>query len=179
VWQVLVRLTAPPVLVGHSMGAMIVTHLLQRYPAPAGVLLTPLGLRHGFGFGARVARRHPLDYLRGLAFVPPAPTPDYLFAELPPQRARLLAGRMIPESPLALYALHGVRKPRSSRSPVLVLGAGADTCVPPVDSVRAARHYGTRAHVFARMGHDLMLDRRWWEPLDVMLGWLDRTVSRA
>jgi hypothetical protein len=45
--------------------------------------------------------------------------------------------------------------------------------------VRNARHYGTRAHLFRGMGHDLMLDRRWREPLDLMLDWLEDTLSAA
>jgi pimeloyl-ACP methyl ester carboxylesterase len=177
VWQVLIRLPAPPVLVGHSMGALLVSRVLARYPAPAGALLTPVGLRHGFGFGARVARRHPGDYLRGLALVPPAPGPDYLFARLDAAEARRLADRMVPESPLALYELHGPRRARPSKAPVLVMGAGDDAVIPPLDVVRTARHYGTRARFFRGMGHDLMLDRGWQRPLDVLLGWLEQTVQ--
>jgi pimeloyl-ACP methyl ester carboxylesterase len=178
VWQVLIRLPARAVLVGHSMGALLVTRILQRYPAHAGALLAPPDLRHGFAWGARIAARHPWDYVRGLLWSPPLPRPDLLFAGLPAADADRLAGRMVPESKLALLQLHGTRRLRSSTAPLLVMGGAEDAVVAPVDVVRAARHYGTRAHLFRGMGHDLMLDRGWETPLAVLLDWLDRTVPR-
>jgi len=177
VWEVLVRLPRRAVLVGHSMGGLLVARVLARYPARAGVLVAPVGLAHGLGFGARVARLHPLDYLRGVALRPPAPSADYLVAGLPPAEARALAARTAPESPIALLELHGVRRrPGPPRAPVLVLGGGQDAVIPHADTIRAARQAGTRAHLFPGMGHDLMLDRGWQGPLDLLLDWLDRTV---
>lgn len=42
---------------------------------------------------------------------------------------------------------------------------------------RAARRYGTRARFFRGMGHDLMLERGWRAPLDVLLRWLEVTLA--
>jgi pimeloyl-ACP methyl ester carboxylesterase len=56
--------------------------------------------------------------------------------------------------------------------PVLVLATPEDRLV-PIRGVRAtARRYGAEVVEFPGMGHDLMLDARWHEPLDAMLGWL-------
>lgn len=177
VWQVLIRLPGRAVLVGHSMGALLVNRILARYPARAGVLVAPVDLRSGLGWGARLARLHPGGYLRGLALAPPAPGPDHLFAGLDPAEAARLAARTIPESPVALLQIHGLRRPRRTAAPVLVLAGGDDATVPAGDTVRVARHHGTRAHLFRGMGHDLMLDRGWDRPLTVMLDWLERTVT--
>jgi pimeloyl-ACP methyl ester carboxylesterase len=177
--QVIVRLPQPPVLIGHSMGALVIARILATYRPPAAVMVAAIGLRHGLGFGWRLVRLHPLHYLRGLLLVPPAPTADYLFAELDPDEGRRLADRTVPESVAVLYELHGPRRTPRSPVPVLVLGGGRDAVIPALDTVRNARHYGTRAHLFRGMGHDLMLDRRWREPLDLMLDWLEDTLSAA
>ena len=42
VLQVVQQLPEPPVLIGHSLGSLVVQRVLQRYPARAGVLLTPI-----------------------------------------------------------------------------------------------------------------------------------------
>lgn len=177
VMQVIVRLPCPPVLVGHSMGSLIVQRILATYPAPAGVLVTPLGLRHGLRTGLSVARRHPLDFLGGLAGRPVPARSDYQFIERQGEEAERLVAESVPESPLAQYAILLPRRARPARAPVLVLASGADALVPVIDVVRVARHYGTRAHVFLGMGHGLMLERRWHQPLQVMLDWLDGVVG--
>lgn len=177
--QVLIRLPEPPVLVGHSMGGLLVTRLLEGYPAPAAALLATPGLRHGLGFGARLFALHPGGYLRGLVGAVPAPGPEHLFAALDAAEARRLAARTVAESKVALLQIQGPRRLRRARAPVLVLGAGRDAVIPPLDVVRAARHYRTRARFLPGLGHDLMLDRGWERPLDVLLRWLDGVLSRA
>jgi hypothetical protein len=48
----------------------------------------------------------------------------------------------------------------------------------PIRAVRAtARRYGAPLVEFPGMGHDLMLDARWREPLDTMLDWIGREVG--
>ena len=56
--------------------------------------------------------------------------------------------------------------------PVLVLATPDDRLV-PIRGVRAtAARYGAHLEEFPGMGHDLMLDARWREPLQAMLTWL-------
>jgi hypothetical protein len=40
-----------------------------------------------------------------------------------------------------------------------------------------AARYGAQIEEFPGMGHDLMLDARWREPLDAMLAWLEKKVA--
>lgn len=181
VLQAITELPAPPVLVGHSMGALIVQRVLERYTAaPAAVLLAPAGDRHGLRIVARLARRRPWQLVR--ATVGRTLWFDgrlLVSTEVPDEVADAYAARQSPESPLAQYQVVLPRRRWTAACPVLVLGGGADEIVPPVDVIRTARRFGTRAVMFSGLGHDLMLEARWRQPLQTMLDWLERTTVRA
>jgi pimeloyl-ACP methyl ester carboxylesterase len=61
-------------------------------------------------------------------------------------------------------------------APVLVIGSPDDKVVPRRSLERVARRYGGAPLLFPGMGHDLMLDARWLEPLDAVLDWLEKSV---
>jgi pimeloyl-ACP methyl ester carboxylesterase len=178
VLQAITELPAPPVLVGHSMGGLVVQHVLERYrSAPAGVLVTPVPPGHGLEILTSMARHHPASLAKALA----GRQPDagaFFGPEADEVTVRRTQARMGDESWLATQQLVLPRRPRTSRAPVLVLGGGADTVTPPSAAVRTARHYGTKARLFRGMGHDLMLEPDWRAPLDAMLTWLDFTLRR-
>ena len=176
VLQAIVDLPSPPVLIGHSMGALIVRRVLAIYPALAGVLVTPAGGNHGLGVLARLARHDPANAGRALALQPVKLDRRHLFSDIDPADADRHERRLTAESPLAQLEITLAPRPSTSGAPVLVLGAGEDNLIPVRDLVRTARSYSTSAHVFKGMGHDMMLERRWPEPLDLMLEWLDANV---
>lgn len=179
VMQAVADLPAQPVLVGHSMGALVVRRVLARYRAPAAVLLAPAGARHGLGIAARHLSRHPATPARLLTMRPVRLHTDDLFAG-PDPAAAAVARRLTPESPYAAWEIIlPLPRPAASRSPVLVLHGGSDPLVGPVEGVRTARAYGTRARLFAGMGHDLMVEAGWRAPLGVMLDWLEQTLTAA
>lgn len=177
VMQTIAELPSPPVLVGHSMGGLVVQHALERYPARAGVLVAPIPAHGGLGVAASVGRTHPSQLLRAAALRPIRLRPDQLFSALDTPTAERHAARQVPDSPLVQLQITLPRKPRPSKAPVLVLGGGDDRLIPPVAVQRTAAHYGTRARMFRGLGHDLMLeaDAKW--PLQVMLEWLDDTLA--
>jgi pimeloyl-ACP methyl ester carboxylesterase len=178
VLQTITELPSPPVLVGHSMGAMVVQHVLERYrSAPAGVLVAPVPPAHGLEVLASMARHHPGSLAKALAGRQPDAA-AFFGPHADDATIHRTRSRMGAESWLATQQLVLPRRPRTSRSPVLVLGGGTDTVTPPSTAVRTARHYGTKARLFRGMGHDLMLEPQWQAPLDAMLGWLDFTLPR-
>ncbi|MEV0271802.1 alpha/beta fold hydrolase [Hamadaea sp. NPDC050747] len=170
--QVAAGLPRKAVLAGHGAGALVVTHALARYPARAAVLLSPvLG-------GVSAALRNPglvLPALFGGGLRLPA---GQLFSrELPAAAARAYAKRMGRASTRAQWQLlRGVTPERAvGDPPVLVVGSPDDKIVSPAALKDAARAYGGAPLLFPGMGHDLMLDGRWREPIDAILDWLEKS----
>ncbi len=167
-------LPRPPVLVGHSMGGLVVQQVHARYAARAAVLVAPVPKHPAVGSLMAIARRHPQDALKIVAGGSLPLRPDYLFHELDDAEARRLADRCGGESAVVQYQLlmHRPAKPPLGAPPVLVLATPDDRLV-PIRGVRAtAARYGADVAEFPGMGHDLMLDARWREPLQAMLDWL-------
>lgn len=180
VLQAITTLPAPPVLVGHSMGGLVVQHVLERYAARAGVLVAPLSASHGFGTLGLLLRHRPGQVARALTGRTVELDRELLFSDdLDPATAARYVSRLGPEGALTQHQIVLPRRPRPSKAPVLVLGAGDDKLVPPIDVVRTARHYGTRARMFRGMAHDLMLEPDWEAPLQVMLDWLEHLPAGA
>jgi pimeloyl-ACP methyl ester carboxylesterase len=159
------------VIVGHGAGALVVSHALARYPARAAVLVAPvLG-----GVGA--ALRNPglvMPALFGGGLRLPA---GQLFSrELPHAAARGYARRLGRASTRAQWQLLWGTQPESpvGAPGVLVVGSPDDKIVSPNALKQAARRFGGAPLLFPGMGHDMMLDARWREPIDAVLDWLEK-----
>ncbi|MEU4691134.1 alpha/beta hydrolase [Actinoplanes sp. NPDC023714] len=87
-----------------------------------------------------------------------------------PARAAVLAApRLTPR--FAVFAKPSLPRP-AGRTPVLVVGSPDDRLVKPAALDRAAAVYGGAPLLFPGMGHDLMLEDGWAEPIDAILDWL-------
>lgn len=175
VTQVAASLPRQAVLVGHGGGALVVAHALARYPARAGVLLAPvfggwgtLGnalLRNPFGtavgaLGARIRLR------RGQLFGP----------NLHGSAARTYLSRMTGVPASVQWQMLGRRMPEApvGDPPVLVVGGPDDKIVSQKALRQVATRYGGAPLLFPGMGHDMMLDAGWAEPIDAILDWLSK-----
>lgn len=177
VLQTAVSLPAPPVLVGHSMGGVVVQLVLERYPAPAGVLLAPAPLHSGLRALGAIAKDRPTHALRALVGGSLPMTADALFEGLDPDTARRYADRCGRESPLVQYDVAlASRRLGPVRAPVLVIGTPDDRYVPLADVQRTAARFGDIPLLFPGIGHDLMLDAGQERVLAAILDWVDRAV---
>lgn len=167
-------LPEPPVVVGHSMGGLVTQMVMARHRVRAGVLVAPVPAHPAVGSLLSVARQHPVDALRIVAFRSLPLRASYLFNRLDAATAEAHSDRMGPESPLAQYQLllHRPQPLPVGGAPVLVLGTPEDRLVPIGDVRRTARRYGALLEEFPGMGHDLMLDDGWEKPFDAVERWL-------
>lgn len=187
--RVMVDMPAPPVLIGHSLGGMVVQKILHRQSVPGAVLMGSapphgmIGSFCGIAFGNPELLR---DLMLAQTLGPAAAGPRGLRKALFSDDAvgdvvdRTLP-RMGPESPLVALDLFGLDLPPSTPMldlPVLVLGAEKDAFVFPGAIKATADTYRADVEVFPGMAHAMMLERDWQVVAERMLGWLDGTVAK-
>lgn len=180
--QVMGGLPQPPILVGHSMGGLIVQKFLETRSAPAAVLLASVPLTGVLRTTLRIAAHHPAEFLKAnltMRLYPIIGTPDltreaFFSATMPAEQVNAYFARMQDESYLGFLDMLGLNLPRPQKvkAPLLVLGA-ADDMIFHTDQVHAtARAYNTHAEIFPNMAHDMMLEAGWQSVADRILGWL-------
>ena len=177
------RFKHKPVLVGHSLGCLLVEIGLERIRPPAAILLAPT--RHQIFRISTVGfiQRHPwrsMELLLRGSMRPVVATPqlghEMLFSPgHPKEEVHHYCSLLQDESfRVATELLLGIG-PGPTISPttnMLVLGGGADRAVPRTAVERVAKSHGTRAEFFEGVGHDMMLDPHWERVADRICGWL-------
>jgi pimeloyl-ACP methyl ester carboxylesterase len=176
-------LPAPPILVGHSMGAAIVERIVAKRPVRGAALLAPLPPAGLLPIAARLAAAHPDSLMhvgkgdpsRLSTSVLKALRPFYFSDEVP--RALLAqAGRHFSaESPRALFdlslRLHWALPTRDHR-PLFVLGAEGDRICTPEDVRATARHHNVEATIVLGLAHMLMLEPGWEGVAQALAAWV-------
>ncbi|MDX1376836.1 MAG: alpha/beta fold hydrolase [Burkholderiales bacterium] len=183
------QLGRAPILVGHSMGALVVQKALERgVECAARVLICPvppfgllpatfalaitrpalLAQIQALALGHRVS----LDALRQAMFSVP----------LDADRLQRVYARMQPESSRALLDMAGWGLPQPWRTtPVrtLVLGAERDVLIPAAQTEASARMLGADYRLLSGLGHAVMLETGWQGAARVVLDWLDALSGEA
>jgi pimeloyl-ACP methyl ester carboxylesterase len=180
--QVAGGLPRPPVLIGHSLGGLVVQKYLEKYEAPAGVLLASSPAGGMFRRGLTLFRQRPWLFTRTFlkldvrtVYGTPALVREMLFsADIENAKLERYAGLVSKESFRAfLEMMFYLPKPRKVKSPMLVLGAANDTIVPPRAVRSTGRAYQSTAKIFPGMAHDMMLEDGWEEVAAYIRLWLE------
>jgi pimeloyl-ACP methyl ester carboxylesterase len=182
--HVAAALPAPPVLIGHSMGAAIVERLLATRPVRAAALISPVPPAGLLPMAARLASESPeqlfglsqFDPARLSAHVLEALRPFYFSDDVAPDILAEAASHLCMESPRVLLdlslRLHW-QLPQRGGTPLFVLGAEGDRISTPDDVRATARHHGVEATVVPGLAHMLMLEPKWEKPAGELLRWLE------
>ena len=176
--QVAASLPRQAVLVGHGAGALVVARALGRYPARAAVLVSPV--LDGFPALGAAMRTNPFGTLPALFGGRLRMSRRQLFSEALPAGTATGYLRRLDRSGQAARGevLFHPELPRPVGSPpTLVVGSPDDRVVPRTSLDRTAGRYGTAPLLFPGMGHDLMLDANWVEPIDAILDWLGKELA--
>lgn len=185
--EIIGTLDAAPVLIGHSMGGLVVQKYLERAAVPAAVLMTSV----------------PPQGLLSASLTLAMHTPD-LFRDI---NAVFVGGRASAESlrqvlfaqPIGIDALqryHRMMQAESQRAiwdmalfnlphrwlmqlpPLLVLGAELDALIPARFADATANYYGTQAEIFPGMGHGMMLESGWEKVAQRIVAWIGATLGQ-
>ena len=186
--QVIGDMPQHPVLIGHSMGGMVVQQYLQKHQAPGAALLASVPPEGLLNSALQLAFREPQVFLE-LNLVHSTDgrhaTIDSigraLFSEnLPRAEMMKFLTRFQPESHRAILDMSFLPfrfQSKAKPTPMLVLGAEKDSFFPPYMVHSTAARFGTRAEIFEGMAHTMMLEPGWREVAERILVWLS-TIPR-
>jgi pimeloyl-ACP methyl ester carboxylesterase len=184
------ELGTAPVLVGHSMGAIVAQRAARRCAARAMVLVAPVP-PHGLGGSMlSLAMRDPplLFALNTMQFGAADVSSlrrlrDYLFsASLTEAEVMRYLRRTQQESQRALIDLAWPQYfwiASSVGVPTLVLGAEQDAFFTTAMIDEAARFHGVQPRLFPNMAHLMMLEPGWRDVAAHMHAWLAETLTAS
>jgi non-heme chloroperoxidase len=174
----------PPVLVGHSMGGMIIQKYLERQVDVAGVVLMASVPPQGLGPATLRLMMHDPMLLWQMSMIQHV-DPSYAnldtarrvgFSDaMPDAELQRLRERFGPESSRAIWDMTvsdlvcpwRIRKP-----PMLVLGGADDALFPPSMVRSTASAYDIQAEFFPDMAHVMMLEPGWQRVADRIIAWM-------
>lgn len=173
-------LNAEPVLLGHSMGGFVCQKYLGRHTARGLALLCsvpPEGLLPSQFY---LLVRHPGVFVQ-MNLILSGHIPDHqavrdtLFAgEVSDAVVAEFLSHVQRESSRALWdmSLFSFGPKMRERPPVLVIGAQADTLIPPFLVEATARTFKVPAHIYPGMGHAITHEKAWPEVQERLIEWL-------
>ena len=173
-----------PVIVGHSMGGLIVQRYVETHEVLGTALLCSVPPR-GIGRSSlRVARHHPAAMLRvnlTLSLMPlieDVRVAHHLISSpsTPLEHFRRYHARLQDESFRAFVDMLATGLPGkpTTRAPVLVMGAGDDFLFDEHDVRATARAYGVEPEFVPGIGHSVQLEPEWERFAERLAAWLDR-----
>lgn len=178
----------PPVLIGHSMGGMIVQRTMLKRRPPAAVLLAsapPYGLWEATA-GLMLRDPYVFQQMSVLtAFGNPDIDPEAIRRAMFSDRVPLAEmARYAPllqeESQRVLFdTMHwNPFPPLPDRDiPLLVMGAEKDLLIPPDQVRKTAAMLCTEAHILPEMAHTMMLEPDWESVAERIDAWLSETIG--
>jgi pimeloyl-ACP methyl ester carboxylesterase len=187
------QLEAPPVLVGHSMGALAALMAAARAPTAGVVLLAPSPPWGVSGSTMEEAISAVSLYAFGpywaMAIRPDYPTlRRYGVDRLPAPERRAVFARMRAESGRALFEILNwwmdpfmttLVRLAEVRAPILAVAGSLDAVHPPATVLETARHLGASVHVMDGMSHWLIAEPGWGDVADLTLAWIGEGASKS
>ncbi len=172
-----------PILIGHSMGGMVIQKFLESDTAPGVAMLAsvpPDGLTHS---SLQIAFEEPLLWVRlnrvilgDRRFQSLSAVANALFRDnVPEERLRAYAERFQPESvgalmDMTLYDLPFPIAPYTG--PTLVVHGAEDALFDTRTAWRTARAYGAEPRILPSLPHAMMLDEDWESAAECVRDWL-------
>ena len=160
-----------PIVIGHSMGGLVLQSYLESTTLPGAVLLAPDPVGGAWRATLRVMRRHPVKFLKANLLWDLKPlvedraiAADLFFTDdISPEDMERHWERLQGDSYLAyLDMLFFVRpRPQLVHTPVSIIAGSEDRIFGLNELRRTAGAYGTELIVMDGAAHDLMLGPRW------------------
>lgn len=182
--HVINQLESSPILVGHSMGGMVIQKYLETHQAPAAVMLGSAPPKGLLPATLRSARRHPFNFLKvNFTF-----NLNHNIGKLVHYQEFFFSNNIASKDLKRYYDIVQVQdesmrayldmmfmdlpQPEKVNTNMLVLGATDDNLISTSEVRATAKAYNAQAEFFPDMGHAMMLDNGWQSVADRIINWL-------
>ncbi len=172
------KLATSPILIGHSLGGIVIQKYLESHNSPAGVLLASSPLRDMASASFKTMLRHPVPILKtfltaNMMYSRPAFENVFFSADMPREQVKSYFSRMGNESFRAFMDIVMFDKPNPSQitTPMLVIGGERDSSIPYKVNESLAQVYNTKLETFP-VAHDMMLEANWESVASRIVNWL-------
>jgi hypothetical protein len=170
--RVVAKLETPPIIIGHSMGGMILQKFLQKGSCKKAILLASVPPSGVLMASLRVLTKFPgaIPYLFQLNLLGVFKKyPQLMFND--PELCVRYSPKMCSESFLAYLGLILPFHHRTS-VPLLVVGGSADGLITVQEFAETAKHYKAQLEIIEGGSHDLMLDEDYTKSVEVIHNWI-------
>lgn len=173
-----------PILVGHSMGGLLVQKLAEILTPPAVVAITPAPPQGVFAVTSwpllLAMVRHSLQVFLGRPIAQGKEEAiKLIFKCLPSEGREQVLARSVPESGRLILdiGIRGLPVDASKvRCPFLVIGAGEDSITPPKTAHKIARKYRADYREYPGFAHMIILEPEWERMAADLADWLERVM---
>jgi pimeloyl-ACP methyl ester carboxylesterase len=170
-----------PILIGHSMGGLIVQKLAELTEPPAAVAIAPAAPRGIFALNTwallRISVRHsPEIFGAQPLMLSQAEMNTLLLNRLAPAEQTRIYAKLVPESGRQTFDIAVAGLPvvaERVHCPLLVLGATDDQITPAKMVRKIARKYSASYREYRGHAHMLMIEQGWQEIARDVTEWLD------
>ena len=185
--QLVAEMPAPPVLIGHSMGALVVQRYLEKGQAAAVVLMAPVPTTGLAGCSIQLSRKQP-DFLVEAARAVRGKYTEktvrimrevYFSPDVTPEQFAAFKPLVQDESMTAVTEMMALawRLPkRRPKIPALVMGGELDALFPANLLHFTASGWNAETCVIPRAGHMIMMEPQWTMAAAKIDNWLGRRL---
>lgn len=179
-----------PILIGHSLGGILVQKYIETRRAPAAVCISSPTLRSLAAAGIKMMRQYPRQTLKAMLSL----NTDHIFKD-PLTLRTLFFSRNLPDDQFDGFMKRFYRQNESRRvyfdvlllrfkkpkgeTPFLVVGGAQDYGVNPSAFWETAARYGNKPLILDDMPHDMLLEDDYRVAADGILDWLDQRYPLA
>lgn len=173
-----------PILIGHSMGGYITQKYLERYTAPAAVLVATIPVVGTLPFQLRLMAHHPLAFTKTVLTLnaihlvtPPSLAKKMFFSEsVPLEQVEDYHNKGLQGESLWILVDAGIiNRPKPDKinpTPMLVVAGENDKVFTVHEEETTAKAYNATFNLYEDMAHDMMLEPDWQLVADDIIEWL-------
>jgi alpha-beta hydrolase superfamily lysophospholipase len=178
------KLEWKPILVGHSMGGLIVQKYLEDHTVPGAVLLAPVPTHGVWRTTLKIASRHFYLFIKAnltMSLYPLVGSKKmarelFFSSDMTPEELESYSDQLQDESYLGFLDMlaFNLPNPKKVATNMLVLGAENDTIFSVGEMEKTANAYDAKCEIFPDMAHDMMLEKDWKKVADRIIKWIKK-----